>query len=251
MSTSRATDPVEELTREHREVVQPLLDRMNQIADRLETDTNVAEPVLTEGITLWDEYLHGVHLARLEHLAGQKSMLCGPGLKEVLEDHYRSRERMGRIRDLVRDYAADRRHARAALALALRSDTYVDTVWLRFEEEHPFGCLAQGLTPSDRENVARQFLQDREAVDDLEKRIVRFLARPIGVAPDRFEIRCHVASCAARAAVRFARGGSGELRLGPIPADWTTAPASTEPPAEGGPSPFAFYCPAHSARART
>lgn len=244
--TGMRSDPLEELTREHLEVARPLLDRIDRIADQLEAGTRIPAGELAEGIELWDQYLHGVHLDRLEALQIEKSAKCGPGLAEVLEDHYRSRQRMGRLRELVADYEAGKAHARVALALSLRSDSYVDRVWLRFEEEHPFSCLARALSPVERAEAVRRFQEDGGAAEQIEDRIHQFLSRAIQTAPDTFEIRCNTSSCSSRAAVPYRGDGAGELRLGPVPEGWATglklrtAPSSNEPPR------LAFFCPAHS-----
>lgn len=238
--------PLAELTREHEEIVLPFLKRMDQIANLLDSGANVSPEVISEGVELWSEYLHGIHGDRLEMLRSAKSLSCGPELQQVLEDRTHSTQRIKQLPELLNRYRAGLPHGRAALAQVLRTGVYVDLVWTRFEDEHPLSCLARQLTAAELEAIANQFQENQAAVALLEGRIHRFLERPIGVVPDTLEIRCSVSSCPARTDVAYLGATLDELRMGRLPLGWTTRPQGGAGQTGVARPSIAFYCPAHA-----
>ncbi len=245
---AREQVPLDELRREHSEVVRPLLSRLNQMADLLEAGRAVSPTLLTEGIDLWEQYLHGVHRARLESLRSVKAMTCGPDLEDVLEDQERAQRRLSRLRGLLEAYRNGAAHGAIALALAIRSGTYVDEVWIRFEEEHPFSCLAKQLTGAEWNSIQRGFQGNDKALAVLETRIGEFLRNAIEVTPPLFEIRCNVDSCMSRAIVSSRDEHQSALLIGPVPAGWSVHAKEGEPGTASEGRARAFYCPLHAHR---
>lgn len=239
-------DPLAELQREHAEVAGPLLERMERLAELLDQGSRVPPDVIAEGIELWQGYVHGVHARRLQLLGSAKAIACGPGLREVLEDHRRSAQRLRPMRALLERYRAGAGHGREALALALRAGARVDLVWVRFEEVHPLACLREKLGKADLEALTAPFRVDRADAEALEARVRAYLARPIGEMPDRLELACHVPSCRARAPVRYLGGSADELRLGPLPAGWVLRTDRVDGASMAAPGVLAVYCPEHA-----
>ncbi len=239
-------DPLAELQREHAEVAEPLLRRMERIADLLDQGSHVPPEVIAEGVELWQGYVHGVHARRLQLLSSVKAIACGPGLHEVLEDHRRSPQRLGPLRALLERYHLGAGHGREALALALRAGAHVDLVWVRFEEVHPLACLREQLGKVELSTLAAQFRTDRAEAEALEARVRAYLAQPIGEMPERVELACHVPSCVARASVPYLGGSVDGLRLGPLPSGWVLRPHRTGGAPEGAPGVLAVFCPEHA-----
>lgn len=248
MTATEAPSPIAELIREHDEVVRPLLDRMSRLADLLDSGTHVSPDLVREGVELWKTYVHEVHGAELNHLQSAKSLRCGPGLSEVLEDQNRSTQRMDRLHELIEDYRAGRPHGRTALALALRSAAYVDRIWTGFEEEHPFACLAEQLSPEELSKLATKTRSHRDRAAHLEDLVRAYLRKPVRVAPGALEIRCTVDGCPQRTRVSLVGAPTEGFRLSPLGGGWVVREQSSEGRSDPGTSTFAFFCPTHGGR---
>ncbi len=240
--------PIVELRREHAEVAQPLLRRMEEIADLLESGIRVPPGEIDEGFRLWEEYLHGAHRDRLAALRSPRSARCGPGLEDALENHEHSQRRVARLRELLERYR-DTGTDTGALADAIHAGIRVDREWIEFEEEQPFSCLARELTDSERDAMTRALRATGPSIADIEGRVRGFLDRPVGSLPETFEVRCDVGTCPSRATLAF-RGTSSEgVHLGPAPPGWVLRTKDRRGSSVGSPPTLAFYCPAHVPRA--
>lgn len=249
MSDPFVEAPLAELRREHAEVIRPFLDRLDEIADRLGAGTRVAPATVDEAVRLWERYVHGVHRSRLEALRSPKSLSCGPGLDELLENHERSTQRLAILMGHLGRYRAHSEHGAAALAAAIRTGTFVDREWMRFEETHPIACLAREIPHGEWAAVERDYDGSEPEARRLEGEIREFLKRPVESEPDALELRCAVPTCPSRALVAFRGGADGELHLGGMPSGWSVRPRDRSAPGRDAGSVLALYCPAHAAAA--
>jgi hypothetical protein len=245
MTDAPLASPIDELRRDDFEVVRPFLTRMTDLAQLLDAGTRVSPELISDGVDLWKAYLHEVRDSRLEMLRSAKSLACGPGLDDAIDDHGHSQQRMTQLSELVKSYRAGRPHSETALAVALRAGALVDRSWVGFEETHPFSCLADQLTHEELRALRSQFQANQETDSTLTDRIHAYLSRPIEHAPDGLEIRCNVASCTQRTRAGVAGDPATGLELRPLSEGWVLRAKTSEGLRATEPGLLGFFCPAH------
>lgn len=240
-------DPISELRREHTDVVGPLLDRMVELANLLDAGADVDPGQVREGLDLWEDYLHGIHRTRLAALEDPRPSSCAVAVQQASENHERAALRLSHLRTSLEAYLGDLPHARAMLALNLRSDVLVDRAWISFEEEHPFSCLFGNLSPAANERILQAFARSRNETDALEEKIRQFNARVVVSRADSLEIRCDTASCDTRIAVPWGAEADAGIRISKPGNGWTLRVRDPAGTSSVGSSRVAFFCPIHSA----
>lgn len=178
---SQAQDVFETLRREHA-VAGGLLGRMEELAERIQAGTPVSPTTVRRGVGLLDAYLHRVHVRQFdvdlwpEFLAAAHPECVG-ALRQIRAEHERMRLRAQELLGQSQRWASGDPGAAEEVARGLVRLVEHDTDVNRFEERHPFACLAAVL-PKESLFQAGTVLDGHAGTKKaLEANIGRFLGR--------------------------------------------------------------------------
>ena len=171
---------LDELSREH-EVVQPLLERLVEVGERLRSGEPLEPRTVRTGVGLLEAYLHRVHANQLDHeLVPAARAVAMPGCFDHLDrmgvNHQdmqrRAQQLLGRLRQWARgDDGLREEIARGLIELASEDHSAAE-----FEETYPLMCLQTVLPPETDRELAERFERHAGTRGALEANIARFLA---------------------------------------------------------------------------
>jgi hypothetical protein len=198
-----------ELTREDREVLYPLLDRLVEAANRIDDGERVDPDYVGDAIRLWGRYVNGRHERRVEQLretlappahrpsrhraSGFRphSAARGPKLKEAADpaitfseiraDQERMEQRLVVLLSLLGSYRRGEYMAAQLLASLLRSGATADRAWASYEET--FARERPAVPPAPPHDAAAERpAEPRLPADEaFAAEVRRFLARPVPI----------------------------------------------------------------------
>ncbi len=250
MTEVEASDPLEELVREH-DVIRPVLARMVELGEALQAGTMVSPGEIATAIDLLDGYLHRLHASRVDagllpEARPVAMTTCFEHLAKIPSDHANVREKAAQVRSLLEPYAKDPATGKGALGSALVDLASADHDLMTYEETYPFSCLVAALPDDASARVRSHFDQDRpHDLADFEEHIRRFLARPQG-ASEPLAVGCSEAGCDERGEAHLRPADGGRLGIEVPSGGWG---ATAQPPRReaGGVvrSRVDFVCPTH------
>jgi hypothetical protein len=173
------SDALEMLRKEHR-IVEDLLDRLRELGERMLTGERVSPGTVRLGVGLLDAYLHRVHMRQFDvELWPEAKAVAGPQCGRTLEyvrDHHVDVRRSARtLLELTSRWAGGEIVAQDRVARGLLDLAAGDAAINRFEEQHPFVCLATSLPGTARVQVGKVFIGHAGTKQALEANIIRFL----------------------------------------------------------------------------
>jgi hypothetical protein len=188
-ATEQALDELRtELSFERKQVLEPLLHRLQEFAERLGQGENVPAKLLDEALNLWQAYddrLHDEHIHQLVAIgaAGAPPSEMEPTLGEIEQDPPRARARVGEVRAMLVAYAEGYRVFGGLISPALHGNTVSELAWEQLEEE-----FVQNWHPRPLSAVAMQHLRasldaTRTAAGKLRQEIDGFLDRTVRFGP--------------------------------------------------------------------
>jgi len=166
-----------ELQLERTEVLEPLLHRMSDIADRLEEGQPVPPKVIGEGIDLWQLYVNRLHDVHVGQFAAARSSMphdaaCTLPLVEVVQDPERAELRIRELKMCLAAYEARSGASTGLLAAVMQGGAKSELAWENFEEDFATSCLPDHLTTTALRQWTTSLIETRDA-GELARRKVR------------------------------------------------------------------------------
>lgn len=246
--TREENDPLKELAREN-DVLRSLDERLAELALALREGGDVAVGELGDGLRLYEQYL-GLHARRFGDGLGPEARpvamsTCFEHLDALVRDRGEAGGRLGRARAALATYAREAAPGREGLARELEALTEHESDELRYENDYPLACLLSALPDDAAGRVVQGFAETRAELDDLDRHVQDYLARPPGHATVALVVRCHDPGCRARGEAESYPDERGHLALR-APRGWTAVPH--DPRLVDGTRVTVevdYYCPTH------
>jgi hypothetical protein len=199
----------EELVREDKELLLPLLARINEVADALAQGKLVDPDYIDEAVRLWNRFVSEVHQHRLERLYNVFQLLVqarGPSdrgphrsvsrfrpskknevhvetsldkYNEIRGTQTRMEERIGVLRGLISGYRRKEYYSAQMLASLLRSGAFSDRAWAKYEEEFVQKFLDEHVAADEDMRLRSEVQASGELRDKVGTEIRQYLARPV------------------------------------------------------------------------
>ena len=171
-----------ELASERAEVLEPLLRRMMDFAERLSRGEEVPAEILREGIDLWQMYVRRLHDVHVGQFAAARSSLphteaCTLPLVEIVQDPQRADLRIGELRLVLGTYAAHPGTNSALLSAVLTGSARSELAWENFEEDFARSCLPAHLSATALRQWTTSLIETRNAADETRRRVAEYLER--------------------------------------------------------------------------
>ncbi len=171
-----------ELASERAEVLEPLLRRMTDFAERLSRGEEVPAEILREGIDLWQMYVRRLHDVHVGQFAAARSSLphteaCTLPLVEIVQDPQRADLRIGELRLVLGTYAAHPGTNSALLSAVLTGSARSELAWENFEEDFARSCLPAHLSATALLQWTTALIETRSAADETRRRVAEYLER--------------------------------------------------------------------------
>ncbi len=181
--TARAIEALgAELSDERSGILEPLLQRLGELANRLTSGERVAVGLLREGVELWGQYVQQLHDVHIRQLTALESPSGTPGTteesrEELEQDTARSSIRVGETRTMLRAYERDPALNASLLGEILLANLRSELAWERFEEEYLRSSLPGQLSAEELDRWRRELARTRAAGRMERDRVVAFLRR--------------------------------------------------------------------------
>ncbi|HTW76467.1 MAG TPA: hypothetical protein VMG14_01715 [Thermoplasmata archaeon] len=207
--TSRS-DYGNEVERENAQVLYPLLDRISEIAGRIEGGERIEAGYLLEAVQIWGRYARELHERRIEalHRLLPETRFIHPVVRtwgtgrlrrrapsggdeesadtiegrygEIRQDQARMTQRLAVLENLISEYRQNVHYLTGELlASLLRSGAFSDRAWARYEESFVRESLDRPHRESDDRALDDERASAATARAPLEAEVRRFLDRPI------------------------------------------------------------------------
>ncbi len=172
----------EELAFERQEVLEPLLHRLQEFAERLAHEEEIPPPAFEEGLDLWQAYverLHDAHIRAMASVGARKGASEGDDLTlaELEHDPPRAQARIGEIRAMLAGYAEGYRVFGGLMSPAIRGNTLSELAWEKLEEEFLGIRNPPPLSAAARDRLLGSLAATRRTAEELRRRIQAFLER--------------------------------------------------------------------------
>jgi len=198
----------EEMAREDRELLVPLLDRMTQVAELVTEGRPVDPEFIRSGIRLWARFVNELHDRRIRRLiemippnaefAGveplaesrfrlpmrrRRDAVPDPALVAeylgVRGEQARMAERLRELETFVEMYRTGGFYARQLLGSLMRSGAFSDRAWVQYEEQFVERRLKERLPPRADAGLSEEVAAEGRGRTALEGAVRAFLAQPI------------------------------------------------------------------------
>jgi len=171
-----------ELMTERREVLEPLLRRMCDIAARLEEGEKVPPRVIAEGIDLWQMYVDRLHDVHIGQFAAARSSMphdaaCTLPLIEIVQDPKRAELRIGELRLCLGSYEARSMTSAGLLAAVMMGSAKSELAWENFEENFATSCLPDHLTTTALRQWTTSLIETRASGEATRRKVAEYLAK--------------------------------------------------------------------------
>ncbi len=171
-----------ELESERKEVLEPLLRRMMDAAERISRGETVPAEVIREGIELWQMYVRRLHDVHVGQFAAARSSLphtesCTLPLVEIVQDPQRADVRIGELRLVLGAYEADPKTNSALLSAVLVGSARSELAWENFEEDFARSCLPAHLSATALRQWTTSLIETRSAAEETRGRVAEYLER--------------------------------------------------------------------------
>lgn len=172
----------EELKSERHEVLEPLLRRMVELADRLEAGVRIPPKVIGEGIDLWQTYVNRLHDVHIGQFAAARSSMphdaaCTLPLVELEQDPKRAELRIGELRLCLAAYEARSGSSVGLLSAVLSGSAKSELAWENFEEDFATSCLPDHLTTTTLRQWTTSLIETRAAGESTRKKVQEYLGK--------------------------------------------------------------------------
>jgi len=213
----------QEMAREDRELLGPLLERMTQVAEMVTEGQPVEPGYILEGIRLWARFVDELHDRRIRRLiamippnaeyAGVVPLAesrfrlpifrrRGPAADPSLVAEYlgvrgeqaRMAERLRELETFVEMYRTGGFYARQLLGSLMRSGAFSDRAWAQYEEEFVRRRLKERLPPVADAGLTEEVAAQGRGRNALEGAVRAFLARPIPLQASPTEVAATTSS---------------------------------------------------------
>jgi hypothetical protein len=183
-----------ELVQERKEVLEPLLHRMSEVADLLEKGQEVPASVVREGLDLWQIYVKRLHDVHVGQFAATRSSVphtdpCSLPLIEVSGDPERAELRIGEVRLVLVIYETNPKVKAELLGAVLRGSVLSELAWEHFEEDLTRSCLPNHLSLSALQQWATALIETHAAAETTRAKVADFLERTSEFARPAIKIR--------------------------------------------------------------
>ncbi len=172
------------------EVLEPLLRRLQEFAERLARKEEVPWRSVEEGLNLWQSYAERLHDAHIREIAevGHVSGVPVSGtteLAEIEQDPRRAQARIGEIRAMLASYAGGYRVFSGLMSPAIRGNTLSELAWEKFDEEFLRTWDPPPLPPAVLAELRESLAATRKVAEELRVRVQGFLERTTLPVPGR------------------------------------------------------------------
>ncbi len=188
-----------ELADERESILEPLLRRMSDLAERFGRDEKLPVALLRDGLELWQAYVVRLHDVHVGQFAAARSSVphseaCSLQLIQLSEDPGRAEMRIGEIRQVLVGFEARAGPSAALLAAVVKGNVRSELAWENFEEDTARSCLPDHLTASALRQWRTSLVETRSAIDEIRTKVRGFLERTQSYALDRPAITSRVRS---------------------------------------------------------
>ncbi len=171
-----------ELVEERREVLEPLLRRMAQFAERLERRDPVPPSVVREGLDLWTVYVERLHDVHVGQFTTARSAVphedpCTLPLVQLSGDPEQADRRIREVRSVLVNYEANPRSGAGLLAAVLGGCVSSELAWEHFEEDLTRSCLPDHLTVPALRQWATALVETHATAEATRAKVTDFLRR--------------------------------------------------------------------------
>ncbi|HTW40650.1 MAG TPA: hypothetical protein VMF04_07370 [Thermoplasmata archaeon] len=171
-----------ELVEERKEVLEPLLHRMSELADLLTQGKPVPAQVIRDGLDLWQVYVERLHDVHVGQFAAARSSSphtdsCTLPLVELSEDPERAELRIGEVRLVLVNYESKPKLNAALLGSVLNGSVRSELAWEHFEEDLTRSCLPNHLTIPALQQWATALVETHAAAESTRAKVASFLER--------------------------------------------------------------------------
>lgn len=201
----------EEMAREDRELLAPLLDRMTEISEHVAEGRPVDPDYIEVGLRLWSRFVDELHDRRMRRLLAMippnaeyaapapapRARLRLPRLRPptvtadpaltaelvgVRGEQARMSERMRELSTYLDRYRTGGFYARQLLGSLMRSGAFSDRAWVAYEEEFVLRRLKERLPPRADAGLGEDVAVAGRWRTSFETEVREFLARPVAFA---------------------------------------------------------------------
>lgn len=171
-----------ELVEERKQVLEPLLHRMSELAELLQKGTPVSAQVVRDGLDLWETYVSRLHDVHVGQFAAARSSVphaeaCTLPLIELSEDPERAELRIGEVRLVLVNYESKPKLNAALLGAVLGASVRSELAWEHFEEDLTRSCLPNHLTVPALQQWATALIETHAAAEQIRAKVASFLER--------------------------------------------------------------------------
>lgn len=172
----------EELRTERKEVLEPLLERLIEMGQRLRKGEDVPPADIELGLDLWQMYSERLHDVHVGQFAVARSSMphtdsCTLPLAEIEHEPERAEHRIGEVRTMLSGYIGRPKLYRSWLGLALYGDATAELSWEGFEEDFAKACLPDHLTPTALRQWNTSIVETRKAITALRDRVGEYVRK--------------------------------------------------------------------------
>ncbi len=249
MTAQEATDPLEELQREH-EVARPLLEKLVELGEGLRSKDPPSSGEISTAVDLLDQYLHQVHARRIDQVLVPEARpvamsTCFEHLDAVKSAHETAHEKAATLHRRLSEGTVQGDAERESLAEALIDLGSSDHDMMVYEETYPLSCLVATLPEDAAGRVHGEFERSSAAdLADLEDHIRRFLARPAPAA-EPVRVKCTHPGCDHGGDAHAVAAEKGQFGLEAPAGGWAAIPHAPEARAGVVSTRVDFVCPTH------
>ena len=171
-----------ELVAERKNVLEPLLRRMSDLAEALSRGEQVPSAVIEEGLDLWQTYVSRLHDVHVGQFAAVRSSMphteaCTLPLLQLEQDPARAELRINEMRTILMGYLGRPKLYGALLGPALLGNARSELAWENFEEDFATSCLPDHLTSTALRHWSTALSETRAAAEATRLKVEDYLKR--------------------------------------------------------------------------
>ena len=171
-----------ELANERTEILEPLLRRVNDFAERLARGEELPAGIVQDGIDLWEIYVHRLHDVHIAQFSAARSSMSHDEavtspLAKIVQDSQQAELRIGELRLVLAAYSVHPKMSAMLLSTVLAGSARSELAWERYEEDFAASSLPDRLTPAALQHWTAALSDARTAAEESRAKVAKYLER--------------------------------------------------------------------------